>query len=325
MIQIFSLAGFMLLLFIEPIVSGNSRHTCLSTSRDQHKQIAMIRGLTKDTFQKNIISDDTPVLVSNQFSFTEGPAADEYGNVFFTDQPNNKIWEYDTAGRLSLFMDNAGRPNGMYFDEQGNLIACADEHNELWSITPDKKVTVLVKNYDGNILNGPNDVWVNHRNGDIYFTDPYYPRDYWAKDHQHLTPQNVYYLKKGTTQPVVADDRLTKPNGIIGTPDGKFLFIADIGGNKVYKYEIGRNGALINKKKFIDHGSDGLTLDADGNLYITGKGVTVFNQEGKMIQRINIPEEWTGNICFGGKDLNYLFITASKSVYRLNTKVKGIR
>src|SRR5664279_1009524 len=116
---------------------------------------------------QNKISSDTLQLISDQFSFTEGPAVDKEGNVFFTDQPNNKIWEYDINRKLSLFMDSAGRSNGLYFDTKGNIISCADEHNQLWLISPQKKVTVLVNNIGGEILNGPNDVWVNPLNGDI--------------------------------------------------------------------------------------------------------------------------------------------------------------
>src|ERR1700712_5805233 len=97
-----------------------------------------------------------PQLISHQFSFTEGASVDRKGNVFFTDQPNNKIWEYDVNGKLSVFMDGAGRSNGMYFDKKGNLITCADEHDQLWSISPDKKVKVLVTDLSGRLMNGPN-------------------------------------------------------------------------------------------------------------------------------------------------------------------------
>ena len=86
-----------------------------------------------------IAKDAAPVLISSRFSFTEGPAVDHRGNIYFTDQPNNKIWKYDTDGKLSLFLDSAGRSNGMYFDSKGNLITCADEKNELWSISPKRK------------------------------------------------------------------------------------------------------------------------------------------------------------------------------------------
>jgi gluconolactonase len=280
----------------------------------------------RDTgINENKISTDTPVLISNKFSFTEGPAVDKDGNVFFTDQPNNQIWKYYTNRKLSLFMNNAGRSNGMYFDNEANIISCADEHNELWSISPEKKVTVLADNFNGQIFNGPNDLWVNPVNDDIYFTDPFYERDYWEEHHAHIQAQNVYYLQKNKKQPVVVEAELTKPNGIIGTPDGKFLFVADIGADKTYKYNINTDGSLSGKKLFTNQGSDGMTIDNEGNVYLTGKGVTVYNKEGKMIQHIAIPEEWTGNVCFGGKNMNELFITASKSIYLLHTKVKGVQ
>ncbi len=194
---------------------------------------------------QNKISTDTLQLISDKFSFTEGPAVDKEGNVFFTDQPNNKIWKYDINGKLSVFMDSAGRSNGLYLDKKGNIISCADEHNQLWLISPEKKVTVLVNNIGGEILNGPNDVWVNPVNGDIYFTDPYYKRDYWADDHPHTAAQNVYYLANDKTTPVLAEEGLTRPNGIVGSPDGRFLFIADIGAGKTYKYNIDKGWRLI--------------------------------------------------------------------------------
>ena len=272
-----------------------------------------------------LVSVDTAVLISNKFSFTEGPAVDKTGNVFFTDQPNNQIWKYDINGKLSLFMNNAGRSNGMYFDAKGNIISCADENNELWSISSDKKVTVLCKNFNDSAYNGPNDVWINPLNEGIYFTDPYYKRDYWNTNHPHIEGQKVYYLSKDRKQVTVVDSTLQKPNGIIGTTDGKYLFVADIGAWKTYKYEISANGSLRNKKLFVSQGSDGMTIDNKGNIYLTGKGVTVYNSEGKLIQQIPINEDWTGNVCFGGKNMDYLFITASKSLYIMHTKVRGMR
>lgn len=260
--------------------------------------------------------------ISSQFSFTEGPAVDKKGDVYFTDQPNDKIWKYDTKGKLSLWMDQTGRSNGLYFDQKGNLIACADEKNELWSITPDKKVTVLMTDVGGKKLNGPNDLWIDPKGG-IYFTDPYYQRDYWQRQKPEIEGQKLYYLPKGKKTPVVADDQLVKPNGIIGSADGKTLFVADIQGNKTYQYQINTDGSLSNRKLFVNQGSDGMTLDAEGNLYITGKGVFIYNPQGEKIQHIPIDEEWVGNVCFGGKDRKLLFITASKSVYTLPMRVSG--
>jgi len=264
-----------------------------------------------------------PQLISRQFTFTEGASVDKYGNVFFTDQPNNKIWEYDVNGNLSLFMDNAGRSNGMYFDHKGNLVTCADEHDQLWSISPKKKVKILLKDIHGKLMNGPNDIWIDNQGG-IYMTDPYYQRDYWTRKQPDLKGQWVYYLPKGSRNPIIVDSALNKPNGIVGTPDGKYLYVADIGANKTYRYTIESDGTLSNKRLLINQGSDGMTLDAQGNIYLTGKGVTIYNHYGERIDHIDIPEPWTANLCFGGKDKNMLFITASTAVYTLKMNVRGV-
>ena len=263
-------------------------------------------------------------LISKQFSFTEGPASDKKGNVFFTDQPNNKIWKYDTNGNLSVFMDQAGRSNGTYFDRKGNLITCADENQQLWSIDPTGKVTVLVSDLGGKHLNGPNDLWIDAKGG-IYITDPYYQRNYWTRTASELDGQKVYYLPKGKQNLMLATDSLKKPNGIVGTPDGKTLYIADIGASKTYKFTMLKDGKLSNMRVFVNQGADGITLDEKGNLYLSGKGVTIFNPAGQQIGHIDVPEPWTANLCFGGKDHNELFITASTALYKIPMRVKGTK
>jgi gluconolactonase len=267
----------------------------------------------------------TLTLIAKQFSFTEGPAVDKKGNIFFTDQPNNKIWKYATDGKLTVFLDKAGRSNGMYFDAKGNLVTCADGDNEIWSIDKNGKVTVLLKDVGGKKLNGPNDLWIHPTTGDIYFTDPYWQRNYWTRTKPDIEGQKVYRLPKGSSiaQPLI--DNLVKPNGIIGTPDGKTLYVADGGGRKTFQYSIKDDGSLSEGKLFTELGSDGMTLDHQGNLYLTGRGVTIFNQEGKQIGHIEIPERSTTNVTFGGKDRDKLFITATESVYILDMKVKGAR
>jgi len=261
-------------------------------------------------------------LISKNFKFTEGPAADMEGNVFFTDQPNNQIWKYGVDGKLSIFLSPAGRANGTYFDRQGNLIVCADEHQQLWSISPEKKVTVLFNDLLGKHLNGPNDLWVDPKGG-IYITDPYYQRDYWERKASELNGEKVYYLPKGKKELILVTDAMKKPNGIVGSPDGKTLYVADIGGNKIFKFAILPNGKLGKPTVLINQGADGITLDAEGNLYLAGKGVTVFDKTGKQIAYLKIDQPWTANLCFGGKNHNELFITASTSLYRLPMNVKG--
>ncbi len=256
------------------------------------------------------------------FGFTEGPSCDAAGNVFFTDQPNNRIMEWSTDGKLTTFMQPAGRANGMCFDAKGNLIACADEKNELWSIAPDKTVTVLLKDYQGKLLNGPNDVWVRP-DGGLYFTDPFYKRPWWKHDKMEQDGQHVYFFSADRKQPVRVTEDLQQPNGIIGSPDGKTLYVADIRAGKTYRYAIQPDGSLTNKKLHCELGSDGMTLDAQGNLYLTGRGVSVFDPAGKKIEQIPVPESWTANVCFGGKDKQTLFITASKGFYAIKMRVKG--
>ena len=263
-------------------------------------------------------------LISNQFSFTEGPACDKKGNVFFTDQPNNQIWEYSVKGKLSMFMDSCGRSNGTFFDRKGNLITCADKKDQLWSISPDKKVTVLVNNFEGHLLNGPNDLWIDPKGG-IYFTDPYYQRPYWKRTKKDIEQERVYYLTPDKKQVIIVANDLVKPNGIIGTPDGKMLYVADIGDSKTYSYTINPDGTLSNKTLFANMGSDGMTIDNRGNIYITGDGVTLFDKTGKQIAHIPVDQKWTANITFGGLDRHTLFITASHGLYSLDMKVKGVR
>jgi gluconolactonase len=289
--------------------------------------IACCNAFAQDnTTDTTILTTDAKlVLIDSNFSFTEGPAPDKKGNVFFTDQPNDKIWKYDINGKLSVFMDKTGRANGLYFDAKGNIISCSDEHDELWSIDPKKIVTVLVKNYHGHQLNGPNDLWID-ASGGIYITDPYFQRDYWTRKNPDpaLGGEFVYYLPPDKKELIRVDSTTKKPNGIVGTPDGKYLYVADMGVWKTFRYDINKDGTLSNKTLFANEASDGMTIDEKGNIYLTGNGVTVYNSEGKKILNIPVPEKWTANICFGGKNKDVLFITASKSVYIIQTKMKGV-
>jgi len=260
--------------------------------------------------------------LSGNFAFTEGATCDRAGNVFFTDQPDDRIMKYGTDGKFSTFMQPAGRANGMFFDAQGNLIACADEHNQLWSIAPDKTVTVLITNYQGKYMNGPNDVWIAP-NGGMFITDPFYQRDYWNHTTMALPNEEVFYLtpdRKTLTQ--VTDD-IQKPNGITGTPDGKRLYVSDIGSWKTWRYDIQPDGTLTNKTFFCPVGSDGMTIDAEGDIYICGHGVTVFDPTGKQIDHIAVPGDWTANLCFCGPDRKTLFIASGKAVYTIRLRVAG--
>jgi gluconolactonase len=264
-------------------------------------------------------------LIGTGFEFTEGPAPDAEGNVYFTDQPNNDILKWNAStGEVTLFMDDAGRSNGMFFDDQGQLITCADMKNQMWSVDVDTRdVEVLVYGYRGKRLNGPNDLWI-HPNGGIYFTDPLYKRDYWKRDPEmQQDGEYVYYLSPDRSRLMRVAENIVKPNGIIGTPDGKKLYVADIGDDKTYVYDINEDATLSNQRVLFELGSDGMTLDNKGNVYVTGDGVTVFDKTGEKIAHIPVDKGWTANVCFGGPDRQTLFITAMDSVFGLKMEVKG--
>ena len=264
------------------------------------------------------------VEVSTEFEFTEGPIADSKGNVYFTDQPNDRIMIYTVGGELETFMQPSGRANGLYFDNDGFLLACADENSELWKIDIKTKAhEALAHLYNGVRLNSTNDLWVRP-DGGIYFSDPFYKRSWWAHDKPTQDGEHVYYLNPKTGQLVRVVDDLQQPNGLIGTTDGKTLYVSDIRAGKIYKYEIQKDGSLTNRKLFCDMGSDGMTIDCCGNIYLTNnRGVVVFDPDGNQIEQIKTPAGWTANVTFGGADGKMLFITAQKGVYTLRMNVCG--
>ncbi|MDA3928883.1 MAG: SMP-30/gluconolactonase/LRE family protein [Prolixibacteraceae bacterium] len=288
--------------------------------------IALIVLIIFVTQQKKVdlIKGDEVVLVSNEFSFTEGPACGKFGSVYFTDQPNNRIMKWCPDGTMMVFMDSCGRSNGLSFDNKGKLLACADEKNQMWSIDiVTKEIEVLIDNFEGMKLNGPNDMWVDKKGG-IYFTDPYYKRDYWINPEKEIERENVYYLSPNRKSIKIVDDELVQPNGIIGTPDGTTLYVADIGDSKTYSYHIREDGSLSDRLIFCEMGSDGMTIDNKGNIYLTGDGVSVFDRNGEQIEHIEIDQDWTANVTFGGADRKTLFITAMNSVYTLKMNVQGV-
>jgi gluconolactonase len=287
--------------------------------------IFSLKGISQtDNLSAIIMPGATLEKLADGFQFTEGPSSDAKGKVFFTDQPNDRIMIWNIKTGLSTFMQPSGRSNGLAFDKDGNLWACADEKNEIWRITPEKKSEVMAGLFGEKPFNGPNDLWINPAGG-IFFTDPFYKRTWWDHTEMPQQKQCVYFLTADFKKVILVADDLQQPNGIVGTPDGKTLYVADIRASKTWVYSINPDGTLSNKSLFCEMGSDGMTIDSKGNIFLTGKGVTVFDKTGKKLGNIPVPENWTANVCFGDKDLKSLFITASKSLYRIRVKVKGTK
>jgi len=255
--------------------------------------------------------------LAGDFRFTEGPAADAEGNVYFTDIPNNRILKWSLKGKLSTFLADSGGANGLYFDKTGHLLACQGRGRRLVSVAPAGQVSVLADEYEGRKFNSLNDLWIDPEGG-VYFTDPRYGN----RDGMDQKGEHVYYLTPCRRKIRLVINDMVRPNGVIGTPSGKRLYVTDHGGGKTFTYTINKNGTLSNKTLFCKEGSDGMTIDAQGNIYLTTDVVAVYNRTGKRIGQIKVPER-PANVTFGGKNNTTLFITARTSLYSIEMNVRG--
>ncbi len=270
--------------------------------------------------QASVVADGAKVeKLAGGFNFTEGPAADAQGNIFFTDIPNNRIHKWSLDGGLSTFRENSGGANGLYFDEEGHFLVCEGGGRRLVSIDPKGKVTVLADKYRGKRFNSLNDLWIDPKGG-VYFTDPRYG----SRDGMEQGGEHVYYLSPDRKKLVRVIDDMVRPNGVIGTPDGETLYVTDHGGRKTFAYKINQDGTLSEKKLIAPEGSDGMTIDNEGNIYLTTSGVAVYDKQGNKIEMIDVPER-PANVCFGGADNRTLFITARTSLYSVRMRVKGAK
>ncbi|NCB08716.1 MAG: SMP-30/gluconolactonase/LRE family protein, partial [Bacteroidia bacterium] len=229
--------------------------------------------------EKKKLVKGTMVKAGTGYAFTEGPAVDRDGKVYFTDQPNDRIYVWNEETGISHWLEGTNRSNGLYFNARGQLVSCADLHNELVYFDDNKKMHVIHGGYNGKLLNAPNDFWIAP-NGGIYFSDPYYYRKWWEEGRgEEQKVRGVYYLSPACKITRVIDD-YKQPNGLIGTPDGKTLYVSDINDKKIWKYDIQPNGSLANKTFFAPIGSDGMKIDNRGNVYLTSGKVWVYSPEG---------------------------------------------
>ncbi len=250
--------------------------------------------------------------LGGEMRFTEGPAADGRGNVYFTDIPNNRIMKWD-GKELSVWRENSGAANGIRVDRDGSLVVCEGGNRRVTRITMDQQVTVLAESYEGKKLNSPNDLCFDGKGG-IYFTDPRYGKG----EGMEQDKEAVYYIPPGGGKLLRVADDMVRPNGIEMGKDR--LYIADAGGGKVYRCAVNADGTLGERQEHAPVACDGMKLDEKGNLYTTTRrGVEVFDPEGKPLGVIEVPEK-PANVCFDG---NVLYITARTSLYAVELKVKG--
>ncbi len=267
------------------------------------------------------------VKLHTGFDFTEGPAADAKGNIYFTDIPKEKIYTVDLDGKLSVFVEGSNHANGLMFNAKGELVACEmDGQLVAYDIATKKKRTVIDK-HDGKYFNAPNDLVID-KSGGIYFTDP-------AFRAPKPLPQGktaVYYTANGKVTRLIDD--LPNPNGVILSIDEKTLYVIPSGQSDMMKYPIESPGKIGKGSVFCTlqqpkgkkgGGGDGLTIDTKGNLYITsGLGLQVFDPAGKLLGIITLPEG-PANVTFGGADFKTLYVTARTSLYTVRMETTGHR
>lgn len=271
--------------------------------------------------REGFVAPGAELVQYDGFISAEGPAVDKDGRIYFSDQLGDKIYVWDEEKGCSLWLEGVSRANGMMFDKQERLIACTELRNELGYFDKEtKEYHVIASGYNGKLLNAPNDVWVTD-NG-YYITDPYWQRDFWPQDRkEEQDVKGVYFVSlKGEIKRVIDDFRV--PNGIYGAPDGKTLYVADMGNRQTWKYTMQPNGDLTDKTLAAPSGSDGMSMDNQGNIYLTSRRVLVYSPEGELMHEIVVPGSPT-NVTFGGKNRDVLFITAWTSVYTLKMSVKG--
>jgi gluconolactonase len=277
-------------------------------------------------FWKLIDHDAQLTTVATGFGFTEGPVWDPAGFLYVSDEEINKIFRvYVSDGRKEELV-SLGDPDGNTYDREHRLLDCASVLRAIIEVGPDGKYRILADRYQGNRFNSPNDVIIGP-DGAIYFTDP--TLDLVKGEKQEIPYQGVYRLdSKGEVRLLTKE--LTQPNGLAFSPDGKLLYVDDSKQRNIRVYDVTPKGVLGNGRIFGEEPGgkgdgvpDGMKVDKDGNLYVTGpKGIWVWDPQGHHLGTIVMPEQ-PANLAWGDEDYSTLYITATTSVYRLKTKAHG--
>ena len=297
----------------------------------------------------NNILPKTAVIdkVADGFSFTEGPVWHPDGYLLFSDPNSNVIYRYNPQNHnVTVYMSHSGytgpdigeysQPgsNGLTIDKEGRLIV--DQHGNRRVIRQEKKgpVTILADKFEGKRLNSPNDI-VLKSDGSIYFTDPPYGLPNFFNDAgKELNYSGVYMIKDGKVQLVSKD--LGGPNGIAFSPDEKYLYVTnwdirDIHHTKtLWRYEVQRDGTLINGKIFFDwnlteddEALDGMKVDKEGNIFVSAPGgVWILSPDAKLLGKIVTPER-PANMAWGDEDGKTLYLTAHSSLYKVRVNTGG--
>jgi gluconolactonase len=258
--------------------------------------------------------------VAGGYRFTEGPAWSREGYLLFSDVPNDKIMKYVPGHKPEVFRENSNGANGNAFDAQGRLYTCESRTRRVTRTDKKGNIEVLAEKWEGKRLNAPNDIVVR-RDGQIYFTDPAFGNQ---ADTRELDFYGAYHITPKGQMNLIAKSA-GRPNGIALSPNGRILYVANSDDHNVRAYDVDRSGEVANERvaiRDIDGVPDGIRVDEKGNIYVTAKGVVVYDPQGKSIDLIGMAEA-PANCAFGDADLGTLYITARTSLYRARRKLKG--
>jgi len=306
--------SFLLLFFISTIVRLSAQKT---------REFKLERLSPK--FQELIPSDVKLEKVATDFGFTEGPMWDPAGFLYVSDETINKIFRVYPNGKKEEVIA-LGDPDGNTFDRHHRLIDCASVLRAIIEVTPDGKYKILADRYEGKKFNSPNDVIVGP-DGALYFTDP--TLDLVAGEKQEIPFQGVYRLDESGSVRLLTQD-LKQPNGLAFSPDGKKFYVDDSAQRNIRVYDVASDGSLSNGRIFGEEPGgkgegvpDGMKVDKMGNIFVTGpKGIWIWDANGNHLGTIVMPEQ-PANLTWGDQGYGTLYITATTSVYRLETKTHG--
>lgn len=281
-------------------------------------------------FRRLVPQDLKVERLGTGFLFTEGPVWNaKDGYLLFSDIPANRICKWAPGTGIVSFRNPSGKSNGLTRDRAGRLIACEHANRRVSRTEDDGTIVTIASHYRGMKLNSPNDVVVKS-DGSIYFTDPPYGLNptFGTLEPQELPCYGVYRASQdGTDVRLLIEDAV--PNGLAFSPDESLLYVADTERNHLRVFHVTEDGGTANGRLFADLpgeplAPDGLKLDTEGNVYVTGKGgIWVFNPEGTRLGIISVPE-LPANLCWGDADWKTLYVAARTSVYRIRLNATGI-
>ncbi len=286
----------------------------------QHRNAHSLSGL-----QELAIGKAKLEKLSSGFKFTEGPVWDKRGFLLFSDLGANTIYKWTPNGQVSIFRYPAGRSNGNTLDREGRLIT-AEHDRRLVRTENNSTLTVLAERYKSKRLNSPNDVVVKS-DSSIYFTDPPYGI---SKEKEELGFYGIYRRSPDGTL-ILLTKEMVRPNGLAFSPDEKKLYVSDSENKHIFVFQVKADGKLSNGRVFAQlqkpEGNgvpDGMKVDVQGNVYCSGsEGLWIFSPNGQLLSKIIVPEVVT-NLAWGDKDYKSLYITATKSLYRIRLNVRGV-